>query len=268
MRFSQHLPGVIYNNYHLTTNQENAMKVRFNAREFLYYLLGLLLIAGFVYLYSSRFIFETSMPPAIASLLFRSGREWVILINAGVFIFFLAFLPYRRGIAWRSKGVFAAFILALMAEMFGIPLLLFILSPFLPAVLPDTSLRLTFSTWLGQRGMGVMSSFGQILGAWLTLFGMLLVFVGWKMIHQSKGLVTTGIYRFIRHPQYTGIFLILTGWVIHWPTLPTLLMYPILLFAYNRLARKEENEMIAEFGEAYLHYRETTPGFFPVVFRR
>lgn len=244
------------------------MKFRSKSREVLYYLLGLLLMVGFIYLYSSRFIFEISMPPAIGNLLYQRGRAWTILINAGVFILFLVFLPYRRGIAWRSKGAFAAFILALMAEMFGIPLLLFILSPFLPAVLPDNALRHAFSAWLSQRGMGVMSSFGQILGAWLTLFGMLLVFVGWKMIHPSKGFVRTGIYHFIRHPQYSGIFLILTGWIIHWPTLPTLFMYPILLFAYVRLARKEENDMIAEFGEAYLRYRERTPGFFPAVFSR
>lgn len=52
----------------------------------------------------------------MVNLFFGKGQVWAIAANAAVFILFLAFLPYRRGIAWKSKGAFAAFILALMAD--------------------------------------------------------------------------------------------------------------------------------------------------------
>lgn len=244
------------------------MKTKTRILEYGFYALGILLILGFVYLYSSRFLFETAMPPAMSSLYFGLGRGWTIALNAAVFILFLVFLPYRRGIAWRSKGAFAAFILALMAEMFGLPLLVFIFSPLLPSLIPDRTLCLSWFSWLSQTSLGLKSGFGLIFGAWLTLAGMLLVIAGWRAIHQSKGLVTTGLYRYIRHPQYTGLFCILTGWIFHWPTLLTVIMYPILLIVYYRLAKLEEKGLVLEFGEPYLDYCRTTPRFFPRLFNR
>jgi protein-S-isoprenylcysteine O-methyltransferase Ste14 len=232
-------------------------------REIFNYILGAILIGGFVFLYFSRFLFRSSMPPVIMQLLHGLGREWTIAINAAVFIVFLLFLPYRRRIAWRSKGTFAAFILALMADMFGLPLLMYIVSPLLPTLVPDRSLRLQFYGWLGQSTEMFVSNIGLILGAWLTLVGMLLIMIGWAQIHRAQGLATTGIYRYIRHPQYVGMFLILSGWILHWPTLVTILMYPILFTVYYRLARMEERELRSEFGEEYIHYQEITPGFFP-----
>lgn len=231
--------------------------------DLLAYGLGLLLIIGFVVLYSSRFLFVAGMPPLVNRLFYGMGRGWAIGVNAVVFILFLAFLPYRRGTAWRSKGAFAAFIVALMAEMFGIPLLLYILSPFLPALFPDRTLRLSAYSWLGGSGEMLVSTVGTVLGAWLTLAGMLLVIAGWRRIHRVQGLETGGIYRTIRHPQYSGLFLILTGWLIHWPTLLTLPMYPVMIFVYAWLARKEERDMRAAFGAQYEAYRAATPAFFP-----
>ena len=56
---------------------------------------------------------------------------------------------------------------------------------------------------------------------------------------------------------------VLLGFLLQWPTLPTLLMFPILLYMYVRLARREEREVRAEFGEAYARYAAVTPAFFP-----
>jgi protein-S-isoprenylcysteine O-methyltransferase Ste14 len=98
----------------------------------------------------------------------------------------------------------------------------------------------------------------------MTLIGMLLVFFGWMKIHKSSGLVTGGIYRYIRHPQYTGIFLIITGWMFRWINPTILIMYPILLVLYYRLARREERQVLKEYGDAYLKYKENTPMFFPI----
>jgi len=83
-------------------------------------------------------------------------------------------------------------------------------------------------------------------------------------IHKSEGLVTSGIYRYIRHPQYTGIFLIITGWLFRWLNPTILIMYPILLILYYRLARREEKHVLKEYGDAYLKYKQSTPMFFPI----
>jgi protein-S-isoprenylcysteine O-methyltransferase Ste14 len=104
----------------------------------------------------------------------------------------------------------------------------------------------------------------RAVGVWMTLIGMLLVFFGWMKIHKSSGLVTGGIYRYIRHPQYTGIFLIITGWMFRWINPTILIMYPILLVLYYRLARREERQVLKEYGDAYLKYKENTPMFFPI----
>ena len=53
------------------------------------------------------------------------------------------------------------------------------------------------------------------------------------------------------------------GFLLQWPTLLTLLMFPILVTMYVRLARREEREAIAEFGSAYTQYMASVPAFFP-----
>lgn len=230
-------------------------------KEFLFYTLGAVLIVGFVGLYWSRFTLKPGMPPAIHALLYGAGRNWAIAVNTGVFILFLLFLPYRKRIAWRSKGAFSAFILALMAEMFGVPLLIYILSPlvrFSGAVKIRDLPPILFSNEISLLGWP-----GVILGAWMTLVGMGLVLVGWKQIHRASGLVTEGLYARMRHPQYTGLFLIIVGWNLHWATLLTLLMSPILLVTYYYLARKEEAELLQEFGPAYAAYCQHTNRFLP-----
>jgi protein-S-isoprenylcysteine O-methyltransferase Ste14 len=236
---------------------------RFNLfKEILYYLLGILLIFGFVYLYWPHFR-EGPGPPA-AQLYFIKyfGRKAAIAINAAVFILFILFLPFRDKIEWRSKGMLAAFFIALFTEMFGIPLLIFLLQP----------LGADYGLWDTIGLGGIKSSvyrFSAIwptraVGVWMTLIGMLLVFFGWVKIHKSESLVTTGIYRYIRHPQYTGIFLIITGWMFRWLNPTILIMYPILLILYYRLAGKEEKQVLKKYGDAYLKYKESTSMFFPI----
>ena len=179
-------------------------------------------------------------------------------MNAGLFILFLVFLPDRTKIEWRSKSTFSAFILALMAEMFGIPLLIYILS---------LVMRISYYTkqpgsWLNNPLIFGLD--GAIVGVWLTLIGMIIVAIGWHQIHRAKGLVTTGLYKYVRHPQYTGFFLLMTGWLLHWETTLTLAMYPILALMYYLLARKEDTELRKEFGDEYEIYRQNPPMFLPI----
>jgi protein-S-isoprenylcysteine O-methyltransferase Ste14 len=249
-------------------------------KEILFYALGGLLIAGFIILYFPRFLDIEMLPPAILYLVTLSFPKfldvnilpttvryflylnwatiWAIAVNAGVFILFLVFLPYRTKVEWRSKGAFTAFILALMAEMFGIPLLLYILSP----VMRILYYAKHEGGWLNNPL--IFGWNGAVIGVWLTLIGMIIVIIGWHQIHRAKGLVTTGIYKFIRHPQYTGFFLIMTGWLLHWETTLTLVMYPFLVLMYYLLARKEDTDLKNEFGDEYEIYRQKTPMFLPI----
>jgi protein-S-isoprenylcysteine O-methyltransferase Ste14 len=48
-----------------------------------------------------------------------------------------------------------------------------------------------------------------------------------------------------------------------WATIPLLIMWPVLVWLYVRLARREEADMAAEFGPAYATYRERTGMFLP-----
>ena len=82
---------------------------------------------------------------------------------------------------------------------------------------------------------------------------------------EGKGkLVTSGINTYIRHPQYTGFFLITLGMICEWATLPVLIMWPLLLVLYYRLAKREEADMEKEFGAAYREYKRHTSMILPV----
>ena len=80
---------------------------------------------------------------------------------------------------------------------------------------------------------------------------------------RRHALATTGAYARVRHPQYVGFILIMFGFLLQWPTLLTLFMFPVLVTMYVRLAWSEEREALAEFGEAYARYAAVTPAFFP-----
>ena len=53
--------------------------------------------------------------------------------------------------------------------------------------------------------------------------------------------------------------------LIQWPTIATLVMFPILSVVYYRLAMREERDVEARFGEAYRTYRAQVPAFIPTA---
>jgi len=194
---------------------------------------------------------------------------WIVAaFNIGIFLFFiLSFLKPRGSQEWRSMGVVSAFLVALFAEMYGFPLTIYLLSGWLGDAYPVLQ---PFSHKYGHLWVVV---FGGSTLAWAIVMGLSLVFMilgylllskGWTQIHAARGgLVSDGIYAYARHPQYTGLFLVILGFLIQWPTLLTVIMAPILLYAYVHLARIEEKRVEKEFGEAYVEYAHNTPVFFP-----
>jgi protein-S-isoprenylcysteine O-methyltransferase Ste14 len=168
---------------------------------------------------------------------------------------------------WRSAGLVQAFIIALYAEMYGFPLTIYLLTSLLEFDIPWLHMKgHLWSTLLGLGDAGAVAE--MIIGLAFVLLGLTLIFRGWHLIYEARRkeqLVTHGVYRYMRHPQYTGIFLVLFGQLIHWPTIPTLVLFPFIVWAYYRLSRKEERTMLAKFGEVYKAYMKRVPMFFPRI---
>lgn len=189
------------------------------------------------------------------------------LLLVGGFIY--GVLRPRSAAEWRSLGVAQAFVVALYAEMYGLPLTMFGLA-WLTGRADFTNDHFHGHAWAYLLGWGETGAIAlTVLGNLMVAAGGLLALVGWRQIHRSGGqLVCTGLYRRVRHPQYTGFFLFLTGSIVNWPTLPTLLMFPVLLWVYTRLARDEEKAAEQRFGAEYDRYRAVTGRFLPTWARR
>lgn len=199
------------------------------------------------------------------------GMWLLAAINIVVFASFaLSFYTPHSARDWRSFGAFSGFLVALFSEMYGFPLTLYLLSGWLGSRYPGIDflshdaghlLELLFG-WRAHPHWGPFHvlSYGFIGG------GFVLLASAWKVLHAAQlqhALATTGPYARIRHPQYLAFVLVMTGFLLQWPTLLTLLMFPILVLMYARLAKAEERDLALAFGEAYRAYARQTPAFIP-----
>lgn len=203
------------------------------------------------------------------------GLWFLVVVNAGIFILFaFSFFKPKTARDWRSLGAFSAFIVALFVEMYGFPLTLYLLAG-----------------WAGNRFPGLDPLSHDAGHLWPVLFGwsmdphwspfhllsyvligggFILIAAAWRVLHEAQRagmLATTGPYAHLRHPQYAGFALIMIGFFLQWPTLITALMLPVLLIMYWRLAKREEREVEAAFGERYRSYAKGVPAFFPRIRR-
>ena len=199
------------------------------------------------------------------------GLWSLVVINIAVFaIFAFSFTRPRTARDWRSFSAFTAFLVALFTEMYGFPLTVYLFSGWLQRRYPGLDLLThdaghLWETLLGWRGDPHFNPL-HVISSVLIGGGFILLASAWRVLfaaQQARHLATTGPYAYVRHPQYVGFILIMLGFLLQWPTLLTLTMFPILVWMYVRLARREEREVRAEVGEAYARYAAVTPAFLP-----
>lgn len=194
----------------------------------------------------------------------------VIINSLIILIFAFSFFQPQTRRDWRTFGAFAAFIVALFTEMYGFPLTIYLLSGWLTSRFPEINWFSHNSSHLLQTLLGwsgdAHSSPLHIISDMLVLGGLILLAASWKVLHKAQRnyeMASRGPYSKIRHPQYAAFIVIMVGFLMQWPTLPTLLMFPVLVWLYIRLARREEKEALAMFGEQYVQYAKNTPRFIP-----
>ena len=198
------------------------------------------------------------------------GLWLLVAVNTAVILIFAAsFFRPRSGRDWRAFGLFSAFVVALFTEMYGAPLTIYLLSSWLGSSFLGLDLSHNgghlWAALVGWQGDPHLSPFHLASYAFIV-GGFWLIAVAWRRLyaaHAEARLATEGPYSRLRHPQYLGFILIMTGFLLQWPTLPTLLLFPVLLLVYRRLATREEAEVRRRFGAAWDAYAAEVPAFVP-----
>jgi protein-S-isoprenylcysteine O-methyltransferase Ste14 len=198
--------------------------------------------------------------------------HWQLVIFNSLFILFFVFIFFKPNTRrdWRTFGTFSAFVVALFTEMYGFPLTIYLLSGWLGSRFPEINwfshdsshLLQTLLGWKGNAHAGPL----HLLSNVLIVGGLFLLAVSWRVLYNAQKIgvmASSGPYTKVRHPQYTAFMVIMIGFLIQWPTLPTLAMFPFLALTYYRLARREEQASLDAFGQSYARYMENTPRFLP-----
>jgi protein-S-isoprenylcysteine O-methyltransferase Ste14 len=199
------------------------------------------------------------------------GLWLLVVVNSAIFIIFaFSFFKPRAKRDWRSFGAFSAFLVALFTEMYGFPLTIYFLSGWLRSNYPGVDWLSHDAGHLPEMLFGWLANphFGpfHFLSFAFIDVGFIVISGAWRVLYEAQRrheLATTGPYAYVRHPQYVGFILIMFGFLLQWPTLLTLVMFPVLVWMYVHLAHQEERETQAEFGDAYTRYVAQAPGFIP-----
>ena len=201
------------------------------------------------------------------------GLWFLVALNSAVFIMFaFSFFKPKTKRDWRSFGVFSAFLVALFTEMYGFPLTIYLLSGWLQSNYPSIDWLSHDAGHIPEMMFGWKTNphFGpfHLLSFVFIAGGFFLLSVAWPVLFAAqkiRQLANTGPYKHVRHPQYVAFLLILFGFLFQWPTILTVLMFPVIVVMYWRLSLAEEHDAIAEFGDQYHRYAAVTPRFIPKI---
>ena len=190
------------------------------------------------------------------------GLAVIVIVVASWFLY--RYLAPQSWKEWTRAGVVQAFIIAFYAEMYGFPLTIYFLARYFGL---DLQWGEGGNLWAQLFHTEMAHIVAMVIGYAIVFAGATLVADGWRRIHRARReetLMTDGVYARVRHPQYTGLFLIVFGeGIVHWPTIVSVAAFPIIVVAYTLLARKEERQMLEKFGDAYREYQRRVPMFIP-----
>ena len=199
------------------------------------------------------------------------GLWTLVAINSAIFLIFaFSFTKPRTARDWRSFSAFSAFVVALFVEMYGFPLTIYLLSGWLGQRFPALDLSShnaghlweTVFGWKGDPHLNPLHLISNVL----IFGGFLLLASAWDVLYKAQRegrLAVSGAYARVRHPQYDGFIMIMVGFLLQWPTILTLVMFPVLVAMYVRLAIREEAEARDVFGSEWERYAARTPRFVP-----
>ena len=199
------------------------------------------------------------------------GLWLLVIVNSAIFILFgLSFFKPKTTRDWRSFSAYSAFLIALFTEMYGFPLTIYFLSGWLQSKFPGIDWFSHDAGHLPEMIFGWQSNphFGpfHLLSFAFIGGGFWLIATAWHVLYaaqRQRTMAVSGPYARVRHPQYAGFILVMFGFLVQWPTLLTLAMFPVLVWMYVRLAKSEEQESYTLFGSAYADYAQTVPAFIP-----
>ena len=199
------------------------------------------------------------------------GLWTLVAINSAIFLIFaFSFTKPRTARDWRSFSAFSAFVVALFVEMYGFPLTIYLLSGWLGQRFPALDLSShnaghlweTVFGWKGDPHLNPLHLTSNVL----IFGGFLLLASAWDVLYKAQRegrLAVSGAYARLRHPQYDGFIMIMVGFLLQWPTILTLVMFPVLVAMYVRLAIREDAEARDVFGSEWERYAARTPRFVP-----
>ncbi|MGH8624459.1 MAG: methyltransferase family protein [Gammaproteobacteria bacterium] len=178
----------------------------------------------------------------------------------------------REQLAWL---LLALFLIDEFVELYGAPLTLSVFSRWL-AEYPrsDQLAHRAGDLWrilFGEGGQPATFDFYHIGGGIMIFSALAVLALAWqilKLAQLNNMPATLGPYAIVRHPQYLALIVIMAGFIVQGPTIPTLLLFPLISYLYLRFARIEEREAAAKFGDAYVKYAARTPRFIPANKRR
>lgn len=131
-------------------------------------------------------------------------------------------------------------------------------------------------------GKFTLPRYSLFIGAALMIAGILIIFSSVRVLKsfrwmgrdiygvakEKDGLVTEGIYKYVRHPTYVGFILLFYGFFFVFPLIIifiTVISYHIYTqFIHSRV---EETHLTEKFGDEYTQYMKRTPGFIPRPWR-
>jgi len=190
------------------------------------------------------------------------GVALVVIVAASWMLY--RYLAPQGWKEWARAGVVQAFIIAFYAEMYGFPLTIYLLARLFGL---DVAWTEGGNLWAQLFGTPLAHVVAMVIGYAFVFWGASLVAQGWGLVYHARNegrLVTEGLYAQVRHPQYSGLFLIVFGeGVVHWPTIVSVAAFPVIVLAYTLLARKEERQLVQKFGDAYRDYQSRVPMFIP-----